>query len=159
MHTAHILSAHATLDQKSKVIQDVKEQQNKLESERQRLLQCLREINEDRGKMDIAVVDIEREVSELRHKITETTEGDYATAKREVDRLRHELGQPALPSLQSTIEEKRFAYLNERRLNGSEKRPSEGISFAADGQQPPTKKARGRPKGSKNSTKKASSGG
>jgi hypothetical protein len=29
LQTAHILSAHATLDQKSKAIQDVKEQQNK----------------------------------------------------------------------------------------------------------------------------------
>lgn len=29
LHTAHILSAHASLDSKSKAIQDVKEQKNK----------------------------------------------------------------------------------------------------------------------------------
>ena len=29
MHTAHILSAHASLEQKSKMIQDLKEQKNK----------------------------------------------------------------------------------------------------------------------------------
>jgi hypothetical protein len=60
-------------------------------------------------QMDILETNIERECSELRSKITEITEGDYSTVKREVDRLRHELGQPPLPSLQSTIDEKKFA--------------------------------------------------
>jgi len=64
LHTAHILSAHASLEQKGKVIQDLREQKNKcvvmkllvisrkfnffsnrLESERTRLLNCLREVS------------------------------------------------------------------------------------------------------------------
>lgn len=61
LHTAHILSAHATLDSKSKAIQDIREQKNKyvsaahpsmnplntfcrLDSERARLLNALREV-------------------------------------------------------------------------------------------------------------------
>ncbi|KAG6844003.1 hypothetical protein H0H87_010818 [Tephrocybe sp. NHM501043] len=50
LHTAHILSAHASLQEKSKVIQDIREQRNKLDSERTKLLNALREINEDRDK-------------------------------------------------------------------------------------------------------------
>lgn len=74
LHTAHILSAHATLDSKNKAVQDLKEQKNKyvqrfqivsrkgslaetpldrLESERTRLLVCLREVNEDRDKVHL----------------------------------------------------------------------------------------------------------
>lgn len=65
VHTAHILSAHASLDEKGKALQDVKEQKNRcvlstkleikinvftpsnsrLESERARLLNCLREVS------------------------------------------------------------------------------------------------------------------
>ncbi|KAJ7202410.1 hypothetical protein GGX14DRAFT_699229 [Mycena pura] len=41
LHTAHILSAHASLEQKNRAIQDVREQRNKLESERKRLIECL----------------------------------------------------------------------------------------------------------------------
>jgi hypothetical protein len=44
--------------------------------------------------------------AELRVKINQLTEGEYAGAKRDVDRLRQELGQPPLPSLQSTLDEK-----------------------------------------------------
>lgn len=63
LHTAHILSAHESLEVKSKAIQDLKEQKNKcvcarvpartpgmlitiirLESERQKLLNALREV-------------------------------------------------------------------------------------------------------------------
>lgn len=43
---------------------------------------------------------------ETRAKITQLTETDYAVAKADVDRLRKELGQPPLPSLQNTLEEK-----------------------------------------------------
>lgn len=69
LHTAHILSAHATLDSKNKALQDIKEQKNRcacvlapglmqpvrfnlaarrLESERTRLLNCLREVRRRR---------------------------------------------------------------------------------------------------------------
>lgn len=63
LHTAHIISAQGTLDTKNKALQDIKEQKNKLiwsvllleiasqltlltrlESERSRLLNCLREV-------------------------------------------------------------------------------------------------------------------
>ena len=42
----------------------------------------------------------------LRLQINALTEGEYAVAKRDVDRLRVELGQQPLPSLQSTLDEK-----------------------------------------------------
>jgi hypothetical protein len=44
--------------------------------------------------------------AELRARIQQITDGEYATAKRDVDALRAELGQPPLPSLQATLEEK-----------------------------------------------------
>jgi hypothetical protein len=47
-----------------------------------------------------------RRCNELRLKIAGLTEGEYAVSKQEVDRLRQELGQPPLPSLQATLEEK-----------------------------------------------------
>jgi hypothetical protein len=43
---------------------------------------------------------------ELRTKMNQLTEGEYAVAKNDVDKLRQELGQPPLPSLQSTLDEK-----------------------------------------------------
>ena len=45
-------------------------------------------------------------VNDLQHKIKTISEGEYAVAKQDVDRLRQELGQPPLPSLQTTLEEK-----------------------------------------------------
>ncbi|KAF8967291.1 hypothetical protein BDZ97DRAFT_1804346 [Flammula alnicola] len=174
LHTAHILSAHASLEQKGKAIQDLREQKNKLESERTRLLNCLREVNEDRDKVDIMESSLEKECREARSKITQLTENDYAVAKADVDRLRQELGQPPLPSLQSTLEEKTSQYLNERRLNGNEsqspstqagpsrstpasttnannKRSAPSSSSHQEGSQ--AKRPRGRPKGSKNKNK------
>ncbi|PIL28168.1 hypothetical protein GSI_09705 [Ganoderma sinense ZZ0214-1] len=106
LHTAHILSAHAALEQKNKAIQDLKEQKNKLESERARLIICLREVNEDRDKTDLAEATLNKEVTDLHAKIKSITEGEYTVAKQDVDRLRGELGQPPLPSLQTTLEEK-----------------------------------------------------
>ncbi|KAG6888147.1 hypothetical protein C0995_010316 [Termitomyces sp. Mi166 len=106
LHTAHILSAHASLQEKSRVIQDIREQRNKLDSERTKLLTALREINEDRDKADLMESTIERECSEIRTKMNTLTEGEYAVAKSDVDRLRQELGQPPLPSLQSILDEK-----------------------------------------------------
>ena len=45
--------------------------------------------------------------SDLRHKIQTITDGEYAIAKRDVDQLRAELGQPPLPNLQETLEERK----------------------------------------------------
>ena len=45
-------------------------------------------------------------MNDLQTKIRSITDGEYAVAKQDVDRLRQELGQPPLPSLQSTLEEK-----------------------------------------------------
>ena len=47
--------------------------------------------------------------TDLRSKIQTITDGEYASARRLVDSLRAELGQPPLPSLQETIEEKASA--------------------------------------------------
>ena len=44
--------------------------------------------------------------TDLRQKIQTISDTEYATAKADVDRLRQELGQPPLPSLQQTLEEK-----------------------------------------------------
>ncbi|KAI5122216.1 hypothetical protein M0805_002705 [Coniferiporia weirii] len=165
LHTAHILSAQSTLDAKNKALQDIKEQKNRLESERNRLLNCLREVNEDRDKADIMETSINKECAELRTKIQFITDGDYASAKREVDSLRAELGQPPVPSLQQTLDEKSAAYLNERRLNGNNVVSGGGEAStpvpvvvkraAAEpaGIETPIKRPRGRPKGSKNRTK------
>ncbi|KII88190.1 hypothetical protein PLICRDRAFT_41332 [Plicaturopsis crispa FD-325 SS-3] len=147
LHTAHILSAHAALENKGKAIQDIKEQKNKLESERNRLLNCLREVNEDRDKADLLEASITKECTDLRGKIAALTEGEYALAKSDVDRLRQELGQPPLPSLQSTLDEKSSQYLNDRRLNGAGEQ-KRGAADAGDGQTP-AKRPRGRPRGSK----------
>jgi hypothetical protein len=45
--------------------------------------------------------------NDTRAKIDQLTKGDYAIAKADVDRLRAELGQPPMPSLQETLEERR----------------------------------------------------
>ncbi|EEB89129.1 hypothetical protein MPER_12813 [Moniliophthora perniciosa FA553] len=176
LHTAHILSSQALLDQKNKAIQDVREQKNKLDSERTRLLESLRQVNEDRDKVDMLQAGIERECGDIRANILQLSEGEYATAKNQVDKLRQELGQSPLPSLQTVIEEKKSQYLNERRLNATasssangnvaevnanNKRPA-AVAAASptvpsmsapvvglDGM-PPGKRPRGRPKGSKN---------
>ena len=50
-------------------------------------------------------------VKDLHQKIKTITDGEYASAKQEFDRLRQELGQPPLPSLQSTLEEKSAEYV------------------------------------------------
>ncbi|KAJ3745145.1 hypothetical protein DFH05DRAFT_1524811 [Lentinula detonsa] len=128
LHTAHILSAHAALEQKSKSIQDVKEQRNKLESERTRLLSALRQVNEDRDKADLLEGDLERDCTSLRSQILTLSDGDYAIAKADVDRLRAELGQPPLPSLQTMLDEKASSYLTERRLNGNSSNSTSGAA-------------------------------
>ncbi|OCH93435.1 hypothetical protein OBBRIDRAFT_724991 [Obba rivulosa] len=155
LHTAHILSAHASLEQKNKTIQDLKEQKNKLESERARLLNCLREVNEDRDKACLIHATM---VGSAGSPLIIITDGEYASAKADVDKLRQELGHPPLPSLQSTLEEKSAQFLKDLRLQQqavstapapptSVKRSAE--EAGSDGQ--PMKRPRGRPKGSKNS--------
>ncbi|KAI0273511.1 hypothetical protein BC834DRAFT_854140 [Gloeopeniophorella convolvens] len=159
LQTAHILSAHATLEQKQRSIQDLKEQKNKLDSERARLLNCLREVNEDRDKTDMMEAQLSNECTELRTRIQQITDGEYASAKRDVDALRAELGQGPLPSLQATLEEKSQQYLQERRLNAEQnsKRAADEILF--DGAQAASaKRPRGRPKGSKNRGGKTAGG-
>ncbi|KAF9818955.1 hypothetical protein IEO21_02369 [Rhodonia placenta] len=160
LHTAHILSAHASLDQKSKTIQDMKEQKNKLDSERMRLLNCLRQVNEDRDQADLMEATLNKECDDLRHKIQAITDGEYASAKADVDRLRQELGQSPLPSLQQTLEEKSQQYVLPRRplpckataaATAGNKRAAE--DSAAEGQ-PVGKRPRGRPKGSKTNKNK-----
>jgi hypothetical protein len=44
--------------------------------------------------------------TELQQKIQTLTDGEYTNAKAEVDKLRQELGQEPVPSLQTLIEEK-----------------------------------------------------
>ncbi|KIP07817.1 hypothetical protein PHLGIDRAFT_105176 [Phlebiopsis gigantea 11061_1 CR5-6] len=154
LHTANILSAHAQVDEKNRAIQDVREQKNKLDSERARLLKCLSEVNEDRDKADMLADKLDREVSELQSRIKGLSEGEYAAAKLDVDRLRKELGQQPLPPLQEMIEEKSAEYLKKLRteLESNAQAQKRGADEAADGQ-PGSKRPRGRPKGSKNSKK------
>lgn len=176
LHTAHILSAHAMLDQKNKAIQDVREQKNRLESERARLIEQLRQINQDRDSADILLSGLAKECDTLKSQIQTLQEGEYAAAKRDVDKLRLELGQPPIPSLQSTLDERSNHYLTDRRLASSQ---TATTVYAAAGSsnssttssptgvvrpvpdpnntngtgEPPLKKPRGRPKGSKNRSK------
>jgi hypothetical protein len=79
---------------------------DRLDNERNRLLECLRQINEDRDKADLLEAGINADCTTLRNKIATLTAGEYAAAKADVDRLRADLGQPPLPSLQSTLDEK-----------------------------------------------------
>jgi len=48
-----------------------------------------------------------RRCSDLRLKIQTITDSEYAIAKRDVEHLRAELGQPPLPNLQETLEERK----------------------------------------------------
>ncbi|KAJ7739551.1 hypothetical protein B0H16DRAFT_1324868 [Mycena metata] len=112
LHTAHILSAHAALEQKNRAVQDIKEQRNKLESERARLIECLSQVNEDRNQADLLESTLERERAALRAKISALSEAEYKVAKADVDRLRADLGQPPLPSLQETLDGKGAGYVS-----------------------------------------------
>ncbi|OJA17050.1 hypothetical protein AZE42_03562 [Rhizopogon vesiculosus] len=152
LHTANIVAAHNTLEQKDKAIQDIKEQKNRLDSERVRLLNALAEINADRDKVDLLEASITRECADLRQQIQTLQDGEYAVAKRDVDRLRVELGQPPLPPLQTKLDEKTSQYLRDRRVTGEKRTVSDSPTDI-----PPvtTKRPRGRPKGSKNRGGKA----
>ncbi|KAJ6501868.1 hypothetical protein C8R45DRAFT_974602 [Mycena sanguinolenta] len=141
LHTAHILSAHASLEQKNRAVQDIREQRNKLESERQRLIECLAQVNEDRNQADLLEATLERERVQLRTKIAQLSDGEYKAAKADVDRLRADLGQPPLPTLQETLDGKGAGYLTERRTAGA---PSAGPSITPQGQAAAAEKKRKR---------------
>ncbi|EUC57739.1 zinc finger protein [Rhizoctonia solani AG-3 Rhs1AP] len=122
LHTAQILSAHSSLEQRNKKLEDVRAQKDWLESERGRLLDELRKVNEEREKASCQCPGFEsalqREVSEFKNKIKCITEGEYGDAKQEVEKIRKELGMLPLPSLQVTLEEK-GASIHKRRLEQS----------------------------------------
>ncbi|KAG8721490.1 hypothetical protein FRC08_012623 [Ceratobasidium sp. 394] len=106
LHTAHILSAHSSLEQRNTKLESIRAEKNWLESERARLLDCLRQVNEDREKVDLSESAVLKEINEFKSQIKTITEGEYGTAKKEADTIRCELGMPPLPSLQDTLEEK-----------------------------------------------------
>ena len=54
--------------------------------------------------------------TDLRARIQPITDGEYATAKRDVDVLRAELDRPPLPGLQVTLEEKSQQYVRHAKL-------------------------------------------
>ncbi|KAF7332542.1 hypothetical protein MKEN_00136800 [Mycena kentingensis (nom. inval.)] len=103
LHTAHILSAHAALEQKTRTLAEVREQKNRLETERKQLIEALSRINDQRTEAEVVELSLEREQTQLREKITSLSEREYAEAKAQVDVLRRDLGQPPLPSLQETL--------------------------------------------------------
>jgi len=174
LHTAHILAAHASLDEKGRTLLDVQEQKNRVESERNRLLDSLAQINADRDKLDLSIKALDRDCDEIKREISHITEGDYTMAKQRVDELRQELGHPPLPTLQSIMDERAASYLTERRLKGPSSLPY-SLSASEKGSplerpatttpstnhhqrdpetgEPPIKRPRGRPKGSKNKPK------
>lgn len=124
LHTAQVLSAHSSLEQRNKKLEDVRAEKAWLESERSRLLECLREVNEDREKVDLHESSLLKEINEFKAKIKTITEGEYGTAKKEVDTIRKELGMPPVPSLQATMEEKSASSHNKRRLEQSNEEPT-----------------------------------
>ncbi|KDQ14593.1 hypothetical protein BOTBODRAFT_32725 [Botryobasidium botryosum FD-172 SS1] len=128
LHTAHILSAHASLEKRSKTLEDVRAQKNWLESERANLLEQLRQVNEDREKADQLESSLMKECNEAKAKIQSISDGEYADSKREVDALRAELGLPPVRSLQSTLDEKAASYLNQRRLQQSTGQASTSVT-------------------------------
>ena len=65
------------------------------------------------GRSDDAFVS--RRINGLNDKVKHLTDGEYAAAKSDVDRLREELGQPPLPSLQALLEEKTSTYVSSPR--------------------------------------------
>ncbi|KAJ7747701.1 hypothetical protein B0H14DRAFT_2214234, partial [Mycena olivaceomarginata] len=81
LHTAHILSAHASLTQKDRAVEDIREQRNRLESERARLIECLAQVNEDRNQADLLEATLDPERALLRAKIAQLSEGEYRAAK------------------------------------------------------------------------------
>ncbi|EJU00696.1 hypothetical protein DACRYDRAFT_54164 [Dacryopinax primogenitus] len=115
IHTADIVNAQASLEEKQKALQDVRSEKNWLESERERLLEALKEVNLDRERVDLAEANLGRSIQEYQTTITTVTDGDYAPSRGTVDALRQELELPPLPSLQDTLNEKAAIILEEKR--------------------------------------------
>ncbi|THH20903.1 hypothetical protein EW146_g566 [Bondarzewia mesenterica] len=149
--TAHALSAHATLDQKLQAIQDIKEQKNNHFLAKADIMEAQISNERHEALTDSFPCNDANRCAELRNRIQQITDGEFASAKRDVDALRGELGQPPMQSLQATLEEKSAQYLAERRMNSEvgHKRAADELMLT-DGAPAPGKRPRGRPKGSKN---------
>ncbi|KAG8747527.1 hypothetical protein FRC10_000663 [Ceratobasidium sp. 414] len=131
LHTAHILSAHSSLEQRNAKLESIRAEKTWLESERARLLDCLRQVNEDREKVDLSESAVLKEINEFKSQIKTITEGEYGAAKKEVDTIRSELGMPPLPSLQDTLEEKSArGFVSHTSLFGTDVGPSPTESSA-----------------------------
>jgi len=107
-----------------------------------------------------------RECADLRTKIQAITDGEYAIAKRDVDKLRQELGQLPVPNLQETLEERKREFLAQQLANPpqkNQKRPHASVtapgSMVDDGEGQVGKRPRGRPKGSKTKKKNVAENG
>jgi len=124
IHTADIVNAQASLEEKQKALQDVRSEKNWLESERERLLEALKEVNLDRERVDLAEANLSRSIQEYQTTITTVTDGDYARSRGTVDILRHELDLPPLPSLQDTLNEKAAIILEEKRRAAQPQQPT-----------------------------------
>ena len=99
----------------------------RLNEKRQELLNALRDVNEERDKVDLMETAIGKEYvhpirslflniqlydvrcTDLKAQIQTISDGEFASAKREVDALRAELGQGPTPTLQQLVEEKSAA--------------------------------------------------
>ncbi|KZT53488.1 hypothetical protein CALCODRAFT_528915 [Calocera cornea HHB12733] len=125
IHTADIVNAQASLEEKQKALQDVRSEKNWLESERERLLEALKEVNLDRERVDLAEANLTREyVHPHANTITSVTDGAYAQSRSTVDVLRQELELPPLPSLQDTLNEKAAIILEEKRRAAQPQQPA-----------------------------------
>ncbi|KAG8880876.1 hypothetical protein FRB97_000387 [Tulasnella sp. 331] len=108
----------------------------------------------------------ELKCDEIRNQMKEMTDGEYAEAKAAVDRLRRELDLDPAPSLEQKLEEKRQsgrhntagpaqaspqpeAPPSPRKRHSSDNLETGTIPSPAHGS-PPSKRPRGRPKGSRN---------
>ncbi|KAG8894725.1 ADP/ATP carrier protein [Tulasnella sp. 403] len=150
------------------------------QSQRAQLLNQLREVNENREKVDLEESKAQKEhvllCDDIRRKVQELTDGEYATAKREVDKLRQELGLDPSKTIESQLEEKARKRRNSTnggvgeasqstvnpepivvaspQKRGPGRPPKVVTAEVVDGP-PPPKRPRGRPKGSKNKPKDA----
>ncbi|KZP01071.1 hypothetical protein CALVIDRAFT_121942 [Calocera viscosa TUFC12733] len=124
IHTADIVNAQASLEEKQKALQDVRSEKNWLESERERLLEALKEVNLDRERVDLAEANLTRDIQKDQTTITTVTDGPYAQSRATVDVLRQELDLPPLPSLQDTLNEKAASILEEKRRAAQPQQPA-----------------------------------
>jgi len=143
---------------------DIKSKRDRLEAQRASLLNQLREVNENREKVDLEESRAQREYDDIDRSIKEVTNGEYAGAKKEVDKLRRELGMEETRSLESQLEEKTSKQQQQRRPSGAGETSANGTaghgpeavqvpasssstanSFSSPPQQHPQKRGPGRP--------------